>query len=1312
MGFNKTTPGTVSFTKALPNGGYSISDGVLVLGTLSKTMSGGSLTMTGGTLTGSGTLTAASGYSYNIQAGTIGMTLGGGTSIGLLKSGTGAAIITGTEKYGGTTTINGGTLQLGNGGASGVAGTNSITINSGGTFDVNHSDAVTFTGQIGGSGTLANDDAGTLTMSGSNSFAGNLVVNGGLLSYGGNTTFPSGNFTVNGGTLDFGSLTKTMGSAGVLTLAGGTLSGTGTLTGTSAYQLQAGTVNIMLGGSVGVNKTGAGTVSLLKNLPGGSYAISGGVLNLNAFSGTVPSLQISGGTLTGSGTLTSSTDYNVQAGTVNVVLGGNSVGIHKTGAGTAILTRANAFGGSTTISGGALDADFGATIPASSFLTLDGGMLETLVGGTFTRSFGSGGGNSFQMTAGGGGFSTAGGACAVNIGGNATPTTLLWGTNVGSQLVGTLRLCSPTCNNSVTFLNPIDLGGGARTLEVNDNPNSTADCAVLPVAIGDSVGGGSFSKTGGGTLYLQGAASNAYSGATTIAGTVVAAKTGGAVAIPGNVVFSETGDGTNTILQLGGDNEIGSSAALTFGTSVGYARLELNGHAQTVASINGNSRATIEGLYDNTGLDADSTLTVNNAADCSFAGVIRDSTQGSGAGKVNLVKGGDGDLVLAGANLYTGSTTVNGGTLEVTGSIQSPCGASVASGATLYFNRSAGFLGCGGPITGSGTVQIYQGVHGFSAGTGGDTSLCGFSGTVNVTSGGVYFNSADALGSGPLGFGNGGVCDLNTSTATTIANPLTLGGIGGTIDGYAKPAIYGDGVGGTYTLSGQITLAATSNVGNYYGNGMLTLGGKITGPGGLMLGKTAPTLADEYGSIALSGTTSNDYSGGTTISRGKVYLQKTGGAIAIPGDLTIATTLAALTGSTYLILNGSDQIAPSATMTFRPVRGITCYFELLGNNQTLAGISDSTAAGVIENAEQETGVANLGTLTVNNAADCSYNGYIRNGDLAANGASTGLLALVKSGAGKLTLTGTRCSNYTGGLTVNAGTLDYSGATYLPGTPVAGQTGPTSPAAIAPCPYTINGGTLKIGGLSASIGAFKITGGTVTGTGTLTSNAAYDVRGGRVDAALAGSGIGVTKSGSTLAVLTGANTYTGRTTVNGGVLELGSSAQSCVLNVGGADIQSGAMVFDYAGSSDPMATIASMLAASYDGGHWDVGQFRDSTALATGLTLGCIDDTTLDQVKVMATYPGDFNLDGVVDGQDMAIWFANAFSGTTWQQGDANHDGVVDGLDRDIILSQVGLSPLPVLSSAASLAPVPEPGTLALLAAALLSLLAYGWTKRR
>ena len=302
------------------------------------------------------------------------------------------------------------------------------------------------------------------------------------------------------------------------------------------------------------------------------------------------------------------------------------------------------------------------------------------------------------------------------------------------------------------------------------------------------------------------------------------------------------------------------------------------------------------------------------------------------------------------------------------------------------------------------------------------------------------------------------------------------------VDGYPKPAIYGDGSGGVYTLGGQITLAATSDVGNYYGNGMLTLAGRITGGGGLVLGKAAPTLADEYGPITIGGSTSNDYSGTTTINRGTVYLQKTGGAIAIPGGtLTVATSGTSITGNTYLVLLGSNQIAPSATLYFPPAISLSSYFELLGNSQTLSGITASTVNGIIENSEQETGVTNTGTLTVNNTAACRYAGVIRNGAFAADGSSTGLLALVKGGSGTLTMAGGSCSDYTGGLTVNAGTLDYSGAGSLPGTRAAYPSGPTGPATLAPCPYTINGGTLAIGTLSASIGALQITGGTLSGT---------------------------------------------------------------------------------------------------------------------------------------------------------------------------------------------------------------------------------------
>ena len=105
---------------------------------------------------------------------------------------------------------------------------------------------------------------------------------------------------------------------------------------------------------------------------------------------------------------------------------------------------------------------------------------------------------------------------------NGGTSTLTWGNTVGTNIVGTLMLNSPTAANVTTFQNGINLNGADRTIQVADNPNSTADYAVISGAIsGSSVG---IIKTGGGLLSLT--ESNTYSGTTTFAGGILQATIG------------------------------------------------------------------------------------------------------------------------------------------------------------------------------------------------------------------------------------------------------------------------------------------------------------------------------------------------------------------------------------------------------------------------------------------------------------------------------------------------------------------------------------------------------------------------------------------------------------------------------------------------------------------------------------------------------------------------------------------------------------------------------------------------------------------
>ena len=98
--------------------------------------------------------------------------------------------------------------------------------------------------------------------------------------------------------------------------------------------------------------------------------------------------------------------------------------------------------------------------------------------------------------------------------------------------------------------------------------------------------------------------------------------------------------------------------------------------------------------------------------------------------------------------------------------------------------------------------------------------------------------------------------------------------------------------------------------------------------------------------------------------------------------------------------------------------------------------------------------------------------------------------------------------------------------------------------------------------------------------------------------------------------------------------------------------------------------------------------------------------------ILESLPGDANRDGKVDINDLTIVLTNfGLSGSpldvTYSQGDFNGDGKIDINDLTIVLTHFGQS---IGSSAAGMAPAPEPGSLAVVAAGLAGLLAYAWRK--
>ena len=946
----------------------------------------------------------------------------------------------------------------GSGGTVTIIGTviaHGMTINSGAAY--------TFTGgalTVTAGGITANENTtinSPLTIGGPQTWTvasgKTLIVGGAMHTIISDTTIAGAGNVLIAGAIDGGGVINNFGAkpGGIIKTNSGAL----TLTGASNYGGDI-TVNT---GTLALNPTGDSTYSgaffgsggLSVNSPG-IVSIGGGASN---FTGAI---NVLGGTL-----------QFVPAAGVTGVFGGVISGsrpIVQNGAGTTLLTAANNYTGDTTIASGALQANHGSGLPSNSFLKLDGGVLQSNGSATFSRSLGTGGGD-FQWTANGGGFSASGGTMTVQV--NNGTGTIVWGANVGSQIVGTLKLGSESATGMTNFRNGIDLGGATRTVQVDDNPNSTADYTQISGTI-TGTDASSLMKTGEGKLYLS--TVNDYAGDTIVSGGALQATVG--AGIPSNsfirldggvyqsngiYTFNRSLGSTGNTFQWtangGGFSagsgaltvNVGGGANLTWGTTVG---------SQLVGTLKlGSASATaVTTIQNNINLGgADRTINVDdNYSTANDYAVLSGVISGTG----NLTKTGLGKLVINGssANSYAGTTTILGGDLDLNKSSGPAIPGNLVLGGNNTFKvrllgnnqipATASITWSNSDNIGFQELELYG--HNLTVTGITDVSARGIIENTSTESAGsgtytlTVNNSADCTYNGILRNNNGGSGRI--ALVKTGAGTLTLSG-----GGYDDNIRYTGGTtvsGGTlvfrdilYCPIGSRNVVLANNA-SLVIDSSATFSGIISGNGSL--------TKNGNGTLTLSGS-ANTYAGATTINDGTVKLAKSSG-YAITGDFTIANA------NTYVIVQNANQFPATAAVTFAGTGDP--HFEVFGNSVTVGKIS-GTGGGAIENTEGDTGVGN-GTLIVNNSANCSYSGIIR--DTAWG---SGKLALVKNGAGTLTLAGGNGGGYTGGLTVNAGTLDCSSG------------------AIPSCDYTISGGTLNIGPNVRSIGAFHITGGTVTAT---------------------------------------------------------------------------------------------------------------------------------------------------------------------------------------------------------------------------------------
>ncbi|NYT41091.1 autotransporter-associated beta strand repeat-containing protein [Sphingomonas sp. R-74633] len=830
-----------------------------------------------------------------------------------------------------------------------AAGTGTLTTNTALTnIRVDPGLTATISAAITGSGGILKNDAGTLILSGANSYAGAtniqvgtvVALNGGALPATSNVSVASGaaldiraDQTIGGlngagnvllgATLTTGGLNANDSFTGAASGNGGlTKTGTGTLTlgGANSYlgatQVSSGT--LQLDGSVagavnvasGATLSGSGSAAGVVTIADGAHLAAGGAGagtftagGLVLSSGSVLDMGLGAPNVAGvSDRIQVNGDLTLD-GTLNVIdLGGFGVGVYRLIDYTGTLTNNGLDIGTLPAGSNAPHINLQTSVGQQVNLVYDNIVPEIQFwDGAGTTANGAIGGGSGSWNTSGTNWTDANGTANDSWGGRFA---------VFQGAAGTVTVDGAISVTGMQFMTSgYVLAAGTGALSLADAQTNIRVDPGVSATISAVIGGtGGINKLDSGTLILGGA--NSYAGATTIAGGTLRAGVGGALPT-----------GTTVTIAAG-------------------ATLDLTA-SQTIASLAGAGSVTLSG---------GSLTTGGGNTDTSYAGII------SGSG--GLTKAGAGVFTLVGANSYTGATTVSAGTLRLNGGTIGSGALSVAAGATFDVNGGtasvSGLSGAGRILLGSGSLTantsatssftgVISGTGSFAkAGTGNLTlgAANTYSGGTVVTGGTLTAGIANAFGTGTLTVTAPGTVNL-ANFATTVGGlagdgNIALGTAILTVNSTGSTAYSGilSGTGrliksgtGTLTLNGANTYTGSTTI----NDGLLVVNGSLAGT--LTIGATGRLGGSgRIGSLSVSGIVAPGNSIGTlnvagslTFAAGSTYqveVSPTG-----ISDQIIATGAVTINGGTVSVLTGGQtNFSPLTTYTILTGSAVTGSF--------------------------------------------------------------------------------------------------------------------------------------------------------------------------------------------------------------------------------------------------------------------------------------------------------------------------------------------------------------------------------------------------